>query len=266
MRFQEVIITPQMATDMLSHNMRNRRLNEKRVRAYAKDIVRGQWTITPTPISFAEDGTLIDGQHRLSAIVTANTPVTMLVAYDVPVNSVIDRGLPRDSGASLYIRGLIDKAVSSRNYMAMVNQYLAIRDGGTIQDGERAEFINQNQDKMIAAMEISKTGAHNPLCKRAPVQVGLMAALMQGVSEETLSEFANIVNSGFATSATQSSAIVLRNYLLEEHRGGQAERSATAACTQMAIRDYVNQNPRQLKYRRKYHVYINNKEACAQQA
>lgn len=261
MQFKEITITPQMAAEMLSHNMKNRRLNYKRVKAYSKDILSGQWTLSPTPISFSGDGTLVDGQHRLSAVIAANTPVNMVVAYDVPRESVIDRGLPRDSGSALYIRGIIDGAVSGRNHMAIVNRYLSVVNGGTdIQDYERASFINENQDAMLMAMEISHNGSRNPLCKKAPIQTAIMAALISGVSEDVLSTFAYVVNTGFMSDATQSSAIVLRNYILENNVSGYSASDAMAACAQMAIRDFVNKSERQVKYRRKYHVYINGKE------
>jgi hypothetical protein len=241
--------------------MRNRKLNHKRIKAYAKDISNGHWTMSPSPISFSVDGTLIDGQHRLNAVLAANVPVNMMIAYDVPAESVIDRGLPRDSGSALYIRGLIDEAVSNRCYMAVVNRYLAVVNGGAeIQDYERAAFINENQDNLIAAVEISRTGSHNPLCRRAPVQAAIMAALINGVPEETLISFANVVNTGFMSDSTQASAIVLRNYILENSLSGHSASDAMAACAQMAIRDFVNKSTRRVKYRRKYHVYINGKE------
>lgn len=261
MHFQEVTITPEMAVEMLSHNMRNRQVNHKRVKAYTKDITKGKWTCSPTPIAFTGDGTLIDGQHRLNAVISANMPVKMIVAYDVPVDSVIDRGLPRDSGSALYIRGIIDKSVSSRPYMAMVNRYLTVANGsGQIQDYERAEFINANQEALVTAMEISGTGSSSPLCRKAPVRTALMAALMSGVPEETLASFAYVVNTGFMSDSSQSSAILLRNYVLEHNISGSAEADAMAACAQMAIRDFVNKTGRQTKYRRKFHVYINGKE------
>ena len=266
MRFQETTITPQMASEMLSHNMRNRRLSDSRVKSYAKDILNGKWTDTPTPIAFSAEGVLIDGQHRLSAVVVANTPVKMMVAYDVPTDAVIDRGLPRDSGSALYIRGLISKDTSTRECMAIVNRYLTIQSGTEIQDYERADFINAHQDHLIAAMEISRAGSRrNSLCKKAPVQTAITAALIGGVSEETLTEFANIVNTGFMSDESQSSAVLLRNYLLEASASGHTAQNTVAACAQMAIRDDVNKNPHKNQYRRKYHVYINGREACAPQ-
>lgn len=261
MRFEEVTVTPQMAAEMLRRNTRNRKLNHRRVKAYAKDIANGKWTMSPTPISFTEDGTLIDGQHRLCAVVSANAPVNMMVAYDVPPDSVIDRGLLRDSGSALYMRGLIDGSVANRTCMAVVNRYLAVVYGGTeIQDFERAEFINANQDNLLAAVEISRAGSRNPLCKRAPVQAAILAALMSGVPEETLVSFANVVNTGFMSEPSQASAIVLRNYILENGLSGYSASDAMTACAQMAIRDFVEKDTRQSKYRRKYHVYINGKE------
>ena len=56
--------------------------------------------ITHQAIAFSESGRLLDGQHRLHAIVLANKPVTMLVAKNLNENtfSAIDCGVKRTIG------------------------------------------------------------------------------------------------------------------------------------------------------------------------
>ena len=60
-----VTVTPDMAFEMLEKNTRNRKVDEKRVRQYAKDMKSSRWALNGSTIVIAEDGTLLDGQHRL---------------------------------------------------------------------------------------------------------------------------------------------------------------------------------------------------------
>lgn len=117
-------ITPDMAQAMLSNNPRNRRINEKRVSMLVHDIQNGQWTDSPTPISFNEKGELLDGQHRLMAILKSNRTMQMYVAYDVPDNTVFDKNIERKSGDALYMRGLIDKHLSGNRIIAVVDTHI----------------------------------------------------------------------------------------------------------------------------------------------
>lgn len=97
MRFEIELITPEKAAAWLANNAGNRPLRERRAAAYAKAIDDGKWVLTPDPIALGKRGRLLNGQHRLRAIMMASTPVRMAVAYDVPDEAfaVMDAGLPR---------------------------------------------------------------------------------------------------------------------------------------------------------------------------
>jgi len=72
-------ITPQKAQEYLAMNKNNRHLMPKVVDSYAKDLKEGKWIIGTSTICFDINGNLIDGQHRLSAIIKAGIPVRMEV-------------------------------------------------------------------------------------------------------------------------------------------------------------------------------------------
>jgi hypothetical protein len=65
----------------LARNTHNRSLNKNLVYKYARDITAGKWTLTGEPIKFDTTGALIDGQHRLAAIITANLAITTDVRF-----------------------------------------------------------------------------------------------------------------------------------------------------------------------------------------
>jgi len=79
MKFEEVLITPEMAATYLTKNEGNRRLNMTHVRKLAKDMMSDNWSYNGDTIRFSSEGRLLDGQHRLNAIIRAERPVKMLV-------------------------------------------------------------------------------------------------------------------------------------------------------------------------------------------
>ena len=64
-------ITPSIAAAWLARNMNNRRPNQRIIDELAAAITAGLWHTTHQGIAFDELGQLIDGQHRLLAIVKA---------------------------------------------------------------------------------------------------------------------------------------------------------------------------------------------------
>ena len=107
MRYEEIVITPEMAREFLKKNFGNRRVRQSRVDAYAEDITAGRWAWTADPMHFDTFGRLRNGQHRLTAIVIANMPVKCLAVYDLlPEEAdMLDRGSSRTNADRLEIAG-----------------------------------------------------------------------------------------------------------------------------------------------------------------
>jgi hypothetical protein len=83
-------VTPAMAARYLTHNTLNRKIVAAHVDAIARDIRAGNWMMNAQPICFARDGRLLNGQHRLSAVIQAGESI------EVPVM----RGLPEEAYAT----------------------------------------------------------------------------------------------------------------------------------------------------------------------
>lgn len=76
-------INPQVAKEMLSTCRRNRRVSMSRVLRLAQAMKLDEWVVAQ-PIMVNCDGTLIDGQHRMHAVVHCGQPIEFLViaGYD----------------------------------------------------------------------------------------------------------------------------------------------------------------------------------------
>lgn len=98
LRTERVRITPDLAKKWLLQNTdSNRNISDRTVEAYATEMKAGRWVLTHQGIAFNLTGELVDGQHRLHAIVLADVAVDMIVSTGLPLeyNSPIDQGYNR---------------------------------------------------------------------------------------------------------------------------------------------------------------------------
>lgn len=106
-------ITPEIARFLLEVNGNaNRDVTQTRVQNFSSDMRAGRWPVTHQPIaltgpSLEEPGELLDGQHRLHAVIVAGVTVPMLIAFntDPATFNVIDIGGTRTLPDLLTIRG-----------------------------------------------------------------------------------------------------------------------------------------------------------------
>jgi len=96
-QYEIATVTPFLASNWLATNDGNRRLRPGVVDRYARAMKDGDWSLTPEPIIIADTGRLLNGQHRLRALVQANVSLRMLVVTNVSedVFLALDRGQPR---------------------------------------------------------------------------------------------------------------------------------------------------------------------------
>jgi hypothetical protein len=100
-------ITPKKAAEYLERNTANRPLSRRTVRDFAEAMRRGDWRVTHQGIAFDAAGALVDGQHRLAAIVEADVPVEVTVFTEVAAGAfdVLDTGKRRNAADVLAIEG-----------------------------------------------------------------------------------------------------------------------------------------------------------------
>lgn len=105
-------ITPNKAEELLSKNTMNRAVKQRVVDRYANDMSSGLWKRNGETIKIAYDGTILDGQHRLLAVIKSGVSNVMDVTTGLDKDSIytIDCGSSRSASDSLKIEGV-------KNYM-----------------------------------------------------------------------------------------------------------------------------------------------------
>lgn len=121
--------TPELAKKILKvqedriakGDLRQRSLDDRTVLKYAHDMRSGHWLVNNQGIGFNAKGDLIDGRHRLWAVVKCGKPVKMLAIYGltdhqnntitVKAIDTIDCGRQRALAQQLRIDGLLNSAL-----------------------------------------------------------------------------------------------------------------------------------------------------------
>lgn len=100
-------ITPDLARKYLGGNTSNRPLRPGVVERYAEAISKGDWELNGETIKFSTDGILLDGQHRLEAIVKSGKSIQTHIVRDLPpeVYDTIDTGAARKPRDTLSVDG-----------------------------------------------------------------------------------------------------------------------------------------------------------------
>jgi hypothetical protein len=222
--FMFVAITEQIANDWLKSNRKNRKLKEKTVTAYNIDMRNNAWLLTHQGIAFDEHGNLVDGQHRLMAILQSKRPVTMLVSFGWPTGEkrktmdAVDRGVQRSLADQLALQhGIVD----AKRVVIIVNDVAAACMG-------LQRVFKSTTDSILAVFEIYseeiKWLLENPVKAyglRSASLAGCMALAYAVYPEKTV-EFYRRLITGENLSST-SPILHLRNYLIGQ---GASERAS----------------------------------------
>lgn len=110
MRTYEAKIGPKEAQEMLgrSAHFQNRHVNKERVRNYATDMRNGAWSMNGEPIIQDENRVVIDGQHRLRAVIESGATISFLIVEGVRREAArtIDQGLSRTMAHGMQMSGM----------------------------------------------------------------------------------------------------------------------------------------------------------------
>lgn len=123
------LVTPEQATQWLDRKATNRSVAQTRVNLYAAEMCAGRWLENHQPIAFSADGTLLDGEHRLWAVIEANVTVGMWVAEGLTETArlTVDQGRSRSVADALRVQHGLKDATRIASWCRIIDATLAGR-------------------------------------------------------------------------------------------------------------------------------------------
>lgn len=201
-------ITPEKARVYLQNCSReNRAINRNRVLFYAKQMKDGQWQMNGETIIFSDKGVLLNGYHRMNAVVEANVPVAFLVVQNVSEDAfkTIDTGKPRSVGDVYKMSNILN----STRVASIVRKFVQLKSGfNSATDENHGSFQTlrlSNSDMLgvyYEAPEVFQEFCNYASCLRdrynlfAVSEVGGVMSylhLVLGYDKEKIYEFFNIL-------------------------------------------------------------------------
>lgn len=130
-------ITPKVATQMLKRNTGNRKLTESHMRFLSSEMKKGNWLFDGQPIRLTSGGAILDGQHRLNAVVNSGTSQKFLIVSGIPTSSfkVMDTGKVRSGSDVLSIKGYDNYAQLSAAVKFILSHNLGNNSDGSATNG-----------------------------------------------------------------------------------------------------------------------------------
>ena len=154
MNVQKKLITPAKAQELLQANVKNRRKRTPVILKYANAMSTGRWKEdTFELIKISKTGVILDGQHRLEAVIKANTPIYFHVVegLDDSIFDVLDTGSIRNASDVFKINGISQDSTLP----SVISFYFNLKSGGTTRgqhvnlrksNSELLEIYLQNED------------------------------------------------------------------------------------------------------------------------
>ena len=214
-------ITPHKAKQYLALNRNIRRLNNVRVSEYKRLMEAGEFETTHQGIAFAIlDGALVDGQHRLTAIVESGKTIKMSVARGLTEDEVrvLDCGKVRGNDVRLGIDTRFATIVTLAAYQSldagrkpMPSELMCMRDA-----------LQDSHDALMAAC-----GACKKRLTTAPIRLGALLNMQTDVGREyVLVQYPALVRGDFDIQSPFVQAFYRR--LAESDRRGMSKDAALA--------------------------------------
>lgn len=212
-------ITPDIAEYWLTSNGHNRNLRGNVAVAYARDMKNGCWDLNGESIKFSANGELIDGQHRLQAVIISGATIKSLVVFDLPnsTQKTVDTGVKRQYSDQLTLAG----ESHANTLSALLRRIIFWQSGNYLFSGTRTKITHA---ELAECLEREGERARNSTYAAAKMRegTGLHGSvlsfchwLLSGIDEGAAEWFFDRLNDG-ANLPAQHPVLVLRERLAKE--------------------------------------------------
>lgn len=209
-----MLITPEIATQFLLVNNKNRKLRDQFVDELVRKIQAGQWQPnTLDSIGFFEDGSLANGQHRLTAIARAGVPVYAKVEHGIPMDAAICIDSGKSRTASDNIRIVTRETFYTRKLTKVVST--AGVNGRKYTHEDHLKIALRYKEELVFLQDMFK-GYPKYLATTA-IQASVLTAMFAGVDSDKLRRFVEVLGSGRANSDMETYIVEFKNRLISDY-------------------------------------------------
>jgi len=215
MKIIQTTLTPSQAGELLGNNPNNRLISPSIVRDYVQDMSDGKWMLNGETIKIYNDTKnrklpitkhrLLDGQHRLTACVKSNIPLSAVIAVvDSPdVFKTIDTGKKRSTKDCLDILGYTNTGTLAAS-LALIKKLDTGGISATTKNpggGSRAKVMNHEIEGILAEypnMPNSVAYAHRvrSKLKTRPAGMAVIHYRLSEIDTDLAEEFLDAFHSG----------------------------------------------------------------------
>jgi hypothetical protein len=168
------LVTPELAEALLATNTSNRKVSQTNVEKMKRDMRNGDWQIGTDAIGVSSDGHLLNGQHRLTAVIESGIPVMMPVMRGLENRSVV----VLDTGKSRTLADLLKMSGETRVHLlaSVIRAVLMLESDGfygskmtaTPSNSEGIEFLREHPELRNYVMLVDSF-AHRAGCAPTPM-------------------------------------------------------------------------------------------------
>lgn len=231
-----ILVTPDIAEDWLGRNSHNRTLRNSQVTFLAGAITRGEWKLNGDAIRWSSDGVLLDGQHRLWAIIEADTPVETMVTWglDPETQETMDAGARRSLKDALQLRG-IPSAIAMAAAVTYWWRYQngAVRYGNTRPSVAQGVAVFDNNPGLREAM--SEAGRLRGRYRVSQAMATAAIYEFQAIDPDAAGVFVDKLFSGIGLEEG-SPILALRRWLERQSISGAGARASTVVTHALFIK------------------------------
>lgn len=159
LQVRAVMITPEMAEQMLNDRTPNRSVSSAVLNKYARDMAAGRWRLNGQTIKISRQGRLLDGQHRLEAAKKAKTafPAIVVEGLSEDILSTLDIGRRRAMADVLRERGESNTIIlaSALRWLWMIENNVVLAANSSPSSGELLELLERRPNIRTSLKQVA---------------------------------------------------------------------------------------------------------------
>lgn len=215
------LVTPAIAKEYIEANISNRRVKTPILDRYANDMANGRWKMfTGETIKISKSGRILDGQHRLLAVIKSNQSIYFDFAINLDDNvfDVIDTGSSRNASDTFKVKGIKHENVIPST-ISMYNLLCLGKRAGLQKNHKstNAMLLEQYYEDEIFWQNIAKTshGLYLSFAKiLTPSMIGGFYAYFSKLNPEKAEDFITQLTTG--VNIQNETITFLRNKLMQD--------------------------------------------------